>query len=91
MGDKLESKRLMQAAGVPVVPSWNSSPPASEFPVLVKATGGGGGKGMRLVQTPADLKGALESASREAAAAFGTIVYSSKNTFRAHATSNFRC
>src|SRR6185436_11187295 len=71
MGDKLESKRLMQAAGVPVVPSWNSSPPASEFPVLVKATGGGGGKGMRLVQTPADLKGALESASREAAAAFG--------------------
>jgi len=61
----------MQAAGVPVVPSWNSSPPASEFPVLVKATGGGGGKGMRLVQTPADLKGALESASREAAAAFG--------------------
>ncbi len=71
MGDKLESKRLMQKAGVPVVPAWTENPPASEFPVLVKAVGGGGGKGMRLVQTPPTLKEALASASREAAAAFG--------------------
>src|SRR5262249_53463300 len=42
-----------------------------EFPVLVKAVGGGGGKGMRLVDTPAELKEAMVSASREAAAAFG--------------------
>jgi len=71
MGDKLESKRLMQKAGVPVVPSWNDAPPASEFPILVKAVGGGGGKGMRLVHSPAELKDAMASASREAAAAFG--------------------
>jgi acetyl/propionyl-CoA carboxylase alpha subunit len=71
MGDKLESKRIMQNAGVPVVPAWNGDPPASEFPVLVKAVGGGGGKGMRLVDTPAALKDAMASASREAAGAFG--------------------
>jgi acetyl/propionyl-CoA carboxylase alpha subunit len=71
MGDKIESKRVMQQAGVPVVPAWTGSPPASEFPVMVKAAGGGGGKGMRLVQNPSDLPDAMSSASREAAAAFG--------------------
>ncbi len=71
MGDKLESKRVMQKAGVPVVPTWSGDPPVSEFPLLVKAVGGGGGKGMRLVETPAALKDAMVSASREAAAAFG--------------------
>ena len=71
MGDKLESKRLMQEARVPVVPTWNSEPPDSEYPVLVKATGGGGGKGMRLVERPRNLAAAMASASREAAAAFG--------------------
>jgi acetyl-CoA carboxylase biotin carboxylase subunit len=70
MGDKLESKRLMQKAGVPVVPMWNGEPPAGEFPVLVKAVGGGGGKGMRLVESPSELKDAMAAASREAAAAF---------------------
>ena len=71
MGDKLESKRVMQQAGVPVVPIWEGEPPDCEYPVLVKAAGGGGGKGMRLVERPADLAGAMASASREAAAAFG--------------------
>jgi acetyl-CoA carboxylase biotin carboxylase subunit len=71
MGDKLESKRAMQKAGVPVVPSWTEKPPAAEFPVLVKAAGGGGGKGMRLVEDPSALQDAMASASREAAAAFG--------------------
>src|SRR5438046_4170387 len=71
MGDKLESKRVMQEAGVPVVAIWEGEPPDSEYPVLVKAAGGGGGKGMRLVERPADLAGAMASASREAAAAFG--------------------
>jgi acetyl-CoA carboxylase biotin carboxylase subunit len=71
MGDKLESKRLMRQTGVPVVPWWDRDPPASEFPVIVKAVGGGGGKGMRLVDSPAGLKDAMASASREAAAAFG--------------------
>ena len=71
MGDKLESKRLMQRAGVPVVPSWDRNPPESEFPVLVKAVGGGGGKGMRLVDHPSQLSDAISAASREAGNAFG--------------------
>jgi acetyl/propionyl-CoA carboxylase alpha subunit len=71
MGDKLESKRLMQQAGVPVVPSWDRNPPESEFPVLVKAVGGGGGKGMRLVDHPSQLSDAISAASREAGNAFG--------------------
>jgi len=71
MGDKLESKSKMQQARIPVVPIWRSDPPADEYPVLVKAVGGGGGKGMRLVEEPADLNSALEAASREAAGAFG--------------------
>src|SRR5262249_27304400 len=71
MGDKVESKKVMRGAGVPVVPAWDANPPEGEFPVLVKAAGGGGGKGMRLVRTPADLKDAIASASREARAAFG--------------------
>ncbi len=71
MGDKLESKQLMRTAGVPVVPSWDTTPPESEFPVLVKAVGGGGGKGMRLVEHPAQLADAMASASREAGKAFG--------------------
>jgi 3-methylcrotonyl-CoA carboxylase alpha subunit len=71
MGDKLESKLVMQEAGVPVVPSWEGNPPEQEFPVLVKAVGGGGGKGMRLVEHPAQLAEAKASASREAGKAFG--------------------
>jgi len=71
MGNKLESKRLMREAGVPVVPTWDGEPPESEFPVLVKAVGGGGGKGMRLVESPKDLADAMAAASREAGKAFG--------------------
>ncbi len=71
MGNKLESKRIMKSAGVPVVPIWDVHPPASEYPVLVKAAGGGGGKGMRLVENPGGLEDAIASASREAEAAFG--------------------
>ncbi len=71
MGDKLESKRLMEKAGVPVVPSWDRNPHDSEFPVLVKAVGGGGGKGMRLVEEPSQLAEAKAAASREAGKAFG--------------------
>jgi len=70
MGDKLESKRMMKSAGVPVVPSWDGNPPAAAYPVLVKAVGGGGGKGMRLVEKAEDLAEAMASASREASKAF---------------------
>ena len=71
MGDKLESKRLMADAGVPTLPTWDGPPPESEYPVLVKAVGGGGGKGMRLVEAPDELDAARESAARESEKAFG--------------------
>ncbi|HYV56609.1 MAG TPA: acetyl-CoA carboxylase biotin carboxylase subunit [Candidatus Nitrosopolaris sp.] len=81
MGDKLEARRIMSRAGVPVVPG-TEEPVSSEsevtrlageigFPVLLKAAGGGGGKGMRLVERPGDLAGALRSARSEAKSSFG--------------------
>ena len=81
MGDKTEARRRMQAAGVPIVPG--ASAPFDElgpalglardvgYPVMVKASAGGGGKGMRVVRTPEELPGALESAASEALKAFG--------------------
>jgi propionyl-CoA carboxylase alpha chain len=66
MGNKLEAKRLVATAGVPVLPG-----PESGFPVMVKAVGGGGGVGMRLVRDPAELDEALAAGRRAAEAAFG--------------------
>ena len=77
MGDKVAAKALMAAAGVPVLPSRTVTEDATGaaaevgFPLLVKAAFGGGGRGMRLVTDPARLEEAVESARREAAAAFG--------------------
>ena len=71
MGDKIHAKRAVAARGVPVVPSWEPGDPGIEFPVLVKPSAGGGGKGMRLVERADDLAPALEAAAREARAAFG--------------------
>jgi acetyl/propionyl-CoA carboxylase alpha subunit len=68
-GDKLESKRLAEAAGVPVVPT--GEPAELGYPLLVKAAAGGGGRGMRVVRRPEELDEALEAARREAQAAFG--------------------
>ncbi|WP_084960415.1 acetyl/propionyl/methylcrotonyl-CoA carboxylase subunit alpha [Thermoactinospora rubra] len=75
MGDKIRAKATVAAAGVPVVPggaepgddllAWN------DFPALIKPSAGGGGKGMVLVRSAAELPEALESARRTAAAAFG--------------------
>ncbi|MEV0995222.1 biotin carboxylase N-terminal domain-containing protein [Nonomuraea sp. NPDC050202] len=70
MGVKIGAKRLMAEAGVPVLPSLDLAAP-EEFPLLVKASAGGGGRGMRVVREPGELAGAVESARREAAAAFG--------------------
>jgi propionyl-CoA carboxylase alpha chain len=71
MGDKIESKRLVAAAGVPVLAELDPAEiSAGDFPVLVKASAGGGGRGMRVVRQPADLPGAIESARLEAAASF---------------------
>ena len=68
-GDKLEAKRIAQAAGVPVVPT--GEPGEVGFPLVVKAAAGGGGRGMRVVRTPAELDEALAAARREAKGAFG--------------------
>ena len=71
MGSKLRSKELMAAAGVPCLPSWTSPSEASRFPLLVKASAGGGGRGMRIVRSAAELTEAFEGAQREALSAFG--------------------
>ncbi len=81
MGSKAESKRLMAAAGVPVVPGYHGEAQeeallAEEarrigFPLLIKASAGGGGKGMRLATEAAEFRAQLAGARREAKAAFG--------------------
>jgi acetyl-CoA carboxylase biotin carboxylase subunit len=79
MGDKIASRRAMLEAGVPVVPGTESGAPDEViaqaeqvgFPVMVKASAGGGGKGMRIVERREDLAAALEASSREARTAFG--------------------
>jgi acetyl-CoA carboxylase, biotin carboxylase subunit len=80
MGDKVQAKAEMRAAGVPVVPGRESSIAVDEareaaeevgYPVLLKASAGGGGKGMRLVGVPDELEAAFGTASLEAEAAFG--------------------
>ena len=81
MGSKSGSKALMEKAGVPLVPGYHGDAQdeatlakAAEkagFPVLVKASAGGGGRGMRVVRSAAELAPAIVSAKREAKAAFG--------------------
>ncbi len=70
MGSKIEAKKLMAAAGVPVLGELDIVTDA-DLPVLVKASAGGGGRGMRVVRELADLPGELAAAAREAEAAFG--------------------
>ncbi|NVB36961.1 ATP-grasp domain-containing protein [Pseudenhygromyxa sp. WMMC2535] len=83
MGDKAEAKARMIAAGVPTVPGFQGPPEAQTparleqeaarigYPVLLKATAGGGGRGMRRVDGPEQLAAAIESARSEAQNAFG--------------------
>jgi propionyl-CoA carboxylase alpha chain len=72
MGSKIESKRLMAAAGVPVLAALDlAAISEADLPVLIKASAGGGGRGMRIVRSLADLPDALTAAGSEAAAAFG--------------------
>ncbi len=73
MGDKLAAKRIAVAAGVPTLPSSDDASDAAGvgFPLLVKAAAGGGGKGMRIVESAADLDEAVAAAQREAKNAFG--------------------
>ena len=81
MGDKSVSKRRMIDAGVPCVPGYHGDDQSDDtliaeaekigFPVMVKASAGGGGRGMRIVQDKADLPEAIASARKEAQSAFG--------------------
>ena len=80
MGDKAESKILMKQSGVPTVPGYEGLTSDDEFrkaakeigyPVLIKASAGGGGKGMRVVNAESELNEAIESARREALNSFG--------------------
>ncbi|WP_343449381.1 acetyl/propionyl/methylcrotonyl-CoA carboxylase subunit alpha [Micromonospora oryzae] len=68
MGDKVAAKALLADAGVPMLPTWTDPDEITDFPVLVKASAGGGGRGMRIVADPAGLAEAVASARREAAA-----------------------
>eukprot|EP00271_Cylindrocystis_brebissonii_P019287 TRINITY_DN5821_c0_g1_i6.p1 TRINITY_DN5821_c0_g1~~TRINITY_DN5821_c0_g1_i6.p1 ORF type:complete len:862 (-),score=138.96 TRINITY_DN5821_c0_g1_i6:406-2991(-) len=81
MGDKSAAKSMMAAAGVPVVPGYHGEDQQQQtlqeaadaigYPVIIKATQGGGGKGMRIVERREDFPSALEGAQRESQAAFG--------------------
>src|SRR5690348_4667090 len=81
MGDKARARRVMKKAGVPILPGSDGPVESEEkalkiakdigFPVIVKATAGGGGRGMRVVRAPAELSHAVKTAQREAEAAFG--------------------
>jgi acetyl/propionyl-CoA carboxylase alpha subunit len=71
MGRKDSARKLAVSAGVPVVPSWSLDATDLEFPVLVKAAAGGGGKGMRIVRAPEELADAVAAARRESQSAFG--------------------
>ena len=81
MGSKSAAKTLMEKAGVPLVPGYHGENQEPDFlqqqadkigyPVLLKASAGGGGKGMRIVEASADFKAALASCQREAISSFG--------------------
>lgn len=81
MGDKVKARRRMEEAGVPVIPGSDgfledgkgieASAKEIGYPLLVKATAGGGGRGMRVVRFPEELMAAVDSARREAQSAFG--------------------
>ena len=68
LGDKANAKALAAKAGVPVLPTYADTP---EFPLVIKALAGGGGRGMRLVRSAQELETALASAKSEAEHAFG--------------------
>jgi len=81
MGDKARARRMMKKAGVPILPGSDGPVETEEkalklakeigYPVIVKATAGGGGRGMRVVRVPAELSHAVKTAGQEAEAAFG--------------------
>ncbi len=81
MGDKVKARKMMVKAGVPVVPGSNGPIKSTDsalrwakkigYPVMVKASGGGGGRGLRVVKDKTEMESAIESARMETKAAFG--------------------
>ena len=95
MGDKITAKEALQTAGVPVVPGSNGGVPTLEaarsdakrigYPVLIKATAGGGGRGMKVARSPEEIDLAFSSARSEAKAAFGDGSMFAEKCAHAHA------
>lgn len=81
MGNKIRAKKIMEDSGIPIIPGYHGEDQSVEnlvsigrnigFPLMVKATSGGGGKGMKIVMKESDLKDSIESAQREAKSSFG--------------------
>ncbi|MHA2296429.1 MAG: acetyl-CoA carboxylase biotin carboxylase subunit [Candidatus Hodarchaeales archaeon] len=81
MGDKIEAKKTMSSAGIPILLGYSGEDQNNSYlkrmakdigyPIMIKAAAGGGGKGMRIVENPADFATSVEAAKREAKAAFG--------------------
>ena len=81
MGSKIEARRIAAAAGAPIVPGETPADQSNAgvraaiegvgFPALIKASAGGGGRGMRIVRDPGEIDSAIDAARREASAAFG--------------------
>nr|WP_266096513.1 biotin carboxylase N-terminal domain-containing protein [Rubrobacter marinus] len=99
MGDKSAARRIAREAGVPIVPGTigNATPAealekAEEigFPIMVKAAAGGGGRGIRVVESAGELEEAVRAASREATAAFGRARCTWRSSWRTPATSRCR-
>jgi biotin carboxylase len=102
MGDKVSAKEAMRVAGVPCVPGSEGALPddpkeivliakAVGYPVIIKAAGGGGGRGMRVVHTEAALINAVNMTRSEAQNFFGNPNVLWRSTSRIRATSRFRC
>ena len=102
MGDKVSAIREMQRAGVPCVPG-SDGPLGNEpgeirrvangigYPVIIKASGGGGGRGMRVVTKESELLNAVQLTRAEAGAAFGNETVYLEKYLAIHAISSFRC
>src|SRR4029077_12677336 len=80
MGDKLQARRIAQSSGVPIVPGSDRAKNAQEaaalakqigYPILLKASAGGGGRGIKLVSNPSEMETTFSTAAAEARAAFG--------------------
>ncbi len=102
MGDKVSAKQAMIRAGVPCVPGSEGALPEDPkeiikiartvgYPVIIKAAGGGGGRGMRVVHTEAALLHAVQTTRTEAGAAFGNPASTWRSSWRTHATWRSRC